>query len=282
MSSSPSQLPGHRTPDGPGRPPAAWLPFAVLGAVFFISQLFAAALFAVVRTAQPDLSATRPPDGFALAATLILELILVSAACIALFAVQGRVTPADFGLRRVDPRRALRIAAALYAAFWAVSILLVAAFGQPARQQVVQRLANQDSVEVLVAFAVLTCVLAPFAEEFFFRGFMFGVLARRLGPVPGALVVGVAFGLIHAPAPVVSLVALGCFGVALCAVFWRTRSVIPCMGLHALHNSISFAATKGFPWWGFLGLIAASVALVIALGTALAARSAPPAAVPAG
>jgi uncharacterized protein len=266
----------------PPRPPAAepaaaplWLPFAVLVGVFVVSQLFAVALFAVVRSADPGISATDPPDGFTIAATLVLELIFVTGAVVALSSVQGRVRPASFGVRRVAPGVALRTAAGAYAAFWAVAWLLLVIFGQPGDQEIVERLKDQDALSALVAFAVLTCVLAPLAEEFFFRGFMFTVLARRLGPVWGALIVGACFGLIHAPAPTLSLVVLGCFGVALCALYWRTGSIIPCMGLHAVHNSISFAATKSLPWWGFVGLMAASVGLVLALAWVAAARRAP-------
>ena len=128
-------------------------------------------------------------------------------------------------------------------------------------------------VPILAGYAVLTCMFAPFAEEFFFRGFMFTVLSRRVGPVWGALLVGVAFGLVHAPAPWLSLVVLGCFGVALCALYWRTQSIIPCMGLHALHNSISFAATKSLPWWGFAALMAVSVTAVVTVATGASRRA---------
>jgi uncharacterized protein len=269
--------PREGVPDPAGRGAPVWLPFAVLIAVFVISQLFAAALFAIVHGADPGISASDPPDGFTIAATLVLELIFVSGAVVALSASQGRVRPADFGLRRVDPRMAVGAAATIYIAFWIVAWILLLAFGQPAEQEIVERLKDQDAVAALAAFAVLTCVLAPLAEEFFFRGFMFGVLARRIGPVWGALVTGGAFGLIHAPAPWLSLVVLGCFGAALCALYWRTQSIIPCMGLHALHNSISFAATKSLPWWGFAALMAASVAVVVTVATATAAR--PPRAV---
>jgi membrane protease YdiL (CAAX protease family) len=259
-----------------------WLPFAVLLAVFFVSQLFAVALFAIVSSADPGISASDPPDGFTIGATFLLEATLVAGACAALTASQGRIRPEDFGLRRVDVRRALRVGAAVYGVFWLTAGVLLAIFGEPAEQEIVERLRGQDAVSALVGFALLTCVLAPLAEEFFFRGFMFTVLARRLGPVPGALVVGAAFGLIHAPAPWLSLLVLGCFGVALCALYWRTGSIIPCMALHALHNSISFAATKALPWWGFVGLIGASVVVVLAVASAVSSRPSPaPAASPA-
>ena len=48
-------------------------------------------------------------------------------------------------------------------------------FGKPEDQDIVTDLKAEDSVLVLVGFGVMTCVLAPLAEEFFFRGFLFSV-----------------------------------------------------------------------------------------------------------
>ena len=53
---------------------------------------------------------------------------------------------------------------------------------------------------MLIAWGVLICVLAPVVEELFFRGFMFTVFARGSGVAWAALLVGVVFGLGHAPA----------------------------------------------------------------------------------
>jgi len=118
-------------------------------------------------------------------------------------------------------------------------------------------------------------VMAPLAEEFFFRGFMFTTFARRLGPAWATVIVATVFGLVHAPgSPLLGVVVLGVFGAALCILCWRLRSIVPGMALHALHNSISFAATKSFPGWGLLLLAAAAVGLVLAIAIAVA-RPAP-------
>ena len=70
------------------------------------------------------------------------------------------------------------------------------------------------------------------------------------------------------------MLVLSLFGVALCLVLWRTASLIPCIMLHAFHNSISFGFTKELPWWGFLLLIAVSVTTTLALSL-LALRAVP-------
>ena len=49
---------------------------------------------------------------------------------------------------------------------------------------------------LVAAFAV---TLGPLMEELFFRGFLYPVLARRVGAVWGILITGLLFGLIHSP-----------------------------------------------------------------------------------
>jgi CAAX protease family protein len=264
----------------PATQPAAvpvWVPFAVLAAVIVVIGIFGAAAIGVLAAADSTIKPADPPDWVTIALTVVQDAAFVTAAWIAVRVARGGARARDFGLRKVAPRPAALWAIGLYAAFWAVAIVLLQIFGQPPDQDIVTELKRQDSFAILAGYAALTCMFAPFAEEFFFRGFMFTVLARRLGPVWGALLVGAVFGLVHAPgAPVLGIAVLAVFGVALCALYARTGSIIPCMALHATHNSISFASTKSLPAWGFLGLAALSVGVVVAVATA-AARPASPA-----
>jgi CAAX protease family protein len=82
--------------------------------------------------------------------------------------------------------------------------------------------------------AIVVCVMAPFAEELIFRGFIYG-WAKRAMPVPLAIVVaGAIFGAAHQ----VSLLFIPLFavGVVLALVFQGSRSVFPGMLTHALFN----------------------------------------------
>ncbi|MDX6672313.1 MAG: hypothetical protein QOI91_2676, partial [Solirubrobacteraceae bacterium] len=72
----------------------------------------------------------------------------------------------------------------------------------------------------------------------------------------------------------IQLIALGAFGVGLCLLFWRTQSIIPCMALHALNNSITFGATKELDGGLFAAVVVLSVGTVVAGATAVSARSA--------
>ena len=89
-------------------------------------------------------------------------------------------------------------------AFNAVALLLAEIFGQPKEQTLVDDIRAEDALPVVIAWGVLVCVLAPFVEEVFFRGFMFTVFARRMGVAWAALLDGVVFGIGHASGTVAS------------------------------------------------------------------------------
>jgi membrane protease YdiL (CAAX protease family) len=50
----------------------------------------------------------------------------------------------------------------------------------------------------IVLFGVLGVLLAPLVEETIFRGFLYPVIARRLGVAAGIAITGTLFGLMHA------------------------------------------------------------------------------------
>jgi membrane protease YdiL (CAAX protease family) len=266
-----------RPPEGP--PPAdprripLWAPFAVMGIVFIVVGTFYAAIVGIAASLDGSIDTKHPPESLTLAVTVVQDAFLLLAAVLTLKVALGRVRPADLGLRRVaDWRRAALAATALYALYWLISGLLSQLFGPQPDQQIVEDLKTEDSLGILLGFAVLTCVVAPICEEIFFRGFVFMTFARRLGPRWGALIAGGIFGLIHAPNPVLGLIALAVLGVCLCALYWRTQSIIPCMALHALNNSISFGYTKSLDAGLYVLLVVGSVVLVVALATAVSSR----------
>lgn len=252
-----------------------WVPFVALVAVLFLISLVGAAVYGIVAATDPAIDDTDDlPVGVTQTLTVVQDVVFVAVGWIAVRLALGRAPRERFGLVRV--RRfwdAVGWAAVAYALFWAVAIALTQVFGEPDEQALVTDLEEEQALGILVVWALLICVAAPIVEEFFFRGFMFTVFARRLGPVWGALTCGVVFGLGHAPADTIQLVALGAFGVGLCLLYWRTKSIIPCMALHALNNSITYGVTKDLEPALFGGLVVASVGTVIAAGVAVSERA---------
>jgi membrane protease YdiL (CAAX protease family) len=101
--------------------------------------------------------------------------------------------------------------------------------------------------------SLIAVTLGPLMEELFFRGFMYPVIARRIGVFWGIALTALPFGLIHLPqygwawgaALVVCLV-----GVACGAVRAATKSVAASFLVHAGYNGaqmvIAVVMTHGF------------------------------------
>jgi hypothetical protein len=94
------------------------------------------------------------------------------------------------------------------------------------------------------AFAFLAIAFAPFMEELFFRGFLYPVLARRLGVVAGVVLTALPFALIHEPeykawGPVLIIFLVG---VVLTLVRAKMKSVGASFIVHSIYNGIPVVA----------------------------------------
>jgi hypothetical protein len=124
----------------------------------------------------------------------------------------------------------------------------VSALGVQERENVAVDLGTRDSALAFAGAGFLVCVVAPVAEELFFRGFVFGGL-RRHGFWPAAIVSGAVFGLAHVlGSPLGFIVPLAFLGMVLAFLYERTGSLYPPMALHALNNSIAFGVSDGRAW----------------------------------
>jgi membrane protease YdiL (CAAX protease family) len=80
-------------------------------------------------------------------------------------------------------------------------------------------------------------IMAPIWEEIMFRGLLFPALAKVLGgPVRGAIASSFMFAAIHpqGPAGIIPIMAIG---LMTCAITYHTKSLIPNMIFHCVHNS---------------------------------------------
>jgi CAAX protease family protein len=90
----------------------------------------------------------------------------------------------------------------------------------------------------LAAFAVI--VVAPFAEELFFRGFLYQALRRWRGVTQAILLSAAIFAISHgAPLLFVGIFPLG---IILAYVFQRRDSLVTTITAHMAYNTIGFIA----------------------------------------
>jgi len=237
----------------------------------------------VVGQAAGGSTLSHPSPAVSIVSDVVADLAFVLAA-IYFSSLRGRSRPVDFGFRRTRAGRAVGLvvlaAVSYYVLTWAYALVL----SLHGKDRLPSELGVAHSTAALVGAAVFVCVIAPMAEEFFFRGFLFGVLARwrirmfgrEAGVWIAALVVGILFGLAHTgSASPQYLVPLGFLGFVLCLVRWRTRSLYPCMALHSFNNSLALGVNELH--WGagaILALIAGALLVIGLLTAPLAARPA--------
>jgi hypothetical protein len=288
-------LPPSAEPSAPPQPPADARPWRALLAVpialtAVVAGTVALPIADVVRTALTDtpvhgdglagVAAHGAPPALTLAATFVQDLaLIVGSVLVAAAALGGRLRPDALGLR--PPARVGRAAGLVlggYLLFVAVAAGWTSALGITDRENVAIDLGTRDSPVVLVLAALLVCVMAPLAEEVFFRGFLFGALRKRGVPL-AALVSGLCFGLAHvASSPIGFLVPLALLGVILALLYERTGSLYPSIALHCLNNAVAFGVADGRGWLVPAALAGAGLVLAFTLRTAarqLLVRSGP-------
>ncbi|HKQ62662.1 MAG TPA: CPBP family intramembrane glutamic endopeptidase, partial [Candidatus Polarisedimenticolaceae bacterium] len=113
--------------------------------------------------------------------------------------------------------------------------LLLQLAGVPVEEQawVQELLGKPGALLRLVPWLVL---VGPFAEEVFFRGYVFRFAAQRGGVGAGYAISSILFGLVHLNlSGFFVYVAIGC---VLAAVYRRSESLIAPITAHTLYNSI--------------------------------------------
>jgi membrane protease YdiL (CAAX protease family) len=173
---------------------------------------------------------------FLLIATLAQDTAFVLTA-IFLTAEGGPVTPATFGFRRVGIRLALKSMVIAFIAYYALSLVYNVLFGPPC-ERLPDELGVHDSALLAIVAGTFVIGIAPFAEELFFRGFLFQSLRASWGVWLAAPASGLIFGAVHFEPD--KLVPLAILGIALAYVFHRTQSLWPCIAIHAINNTLAF------------------------------------------
>jgi uncharacterized protein len=175
--------------------------------------------------------------GFIIVGTVVQDAVMIAAAYF-LTADLGSPTPRTFGLRPFRSSALGWVFAAFVTYLTLTSIYTVLV--DPPSEQLPSGLEDADK-DVLLALAtgMLLVVVAPFAEELFFRGFLYQSFRNSFGVLPGALLSALIFGAIHFE--FFKLVQLAILGVILALLFEKTGSLWPPIILHAVNNALAFA-----------------------------------------
>ena len=145
------------------------------------------------------------------------------------------------GLSRTSPRRAISTGIILLLAAWPLIVVAEAitqgAFGSgSSKQEIVDLFNSSRTIGQRVIIIVLAVVVAPIAEEFLFRFFIYGVLRRYFGVAVGLTFNSLLFAAAHThlPSAVPLFVLASCFTLA----YEWSGSILVSMSMHALFNSV--------------------------------------------
>ena len=188
---------------------------------------------------------------FVIIGTLAQTLALGSAAVF----LAGRVAKPKawhFGFRRTRFWPALGWAALGILAFYVVTAAYSPLVPDDVQQEVTDDLGADEGTLGLITAGVMVMVVAPLAEEFFFRGFFYRALRSRFSVAAAAITDGLLFGVIHynfeGADALLLLPPLALLGVIFCLVYEKTGSLFPVIGMHAFNNSVAYAAQADDGW----------------------------------
>lgn len=266
LTSAPPDLP--ERPEGVERAPQwpAW--FAVAGfAVGITGTLLLVGIGGAILGIDGKGSET---PAFVVLATFVQAAVFVATA--ALFAgFVSRPRPWHFGLRGTRLWRALGWAAGGIVAFYVVTAVYSALVPTDAKQGVTEDLGADDGTLGLIVAGLMVMIVAPVAEEIFFRGFFFRALRSRFTIVGAAAIDGLLFGTIHYSGDgadgLLLLPPLALLGFIFCIVYENTGSLFPVIGMHVFNNAVAFAAQVDGGWQ-----VSLAVAPLVLAACALAPR----------
>ena len=176
----------------------------------------------------------------------LLENLLFTVGLVLFIAVFLRLRGLDLsslgGFFRITFLRALSTGTVLIlAAYPLISIadaIIQRVFGSgSSKQSIVELFSGSRTIEQRMMIIVFAVVIAPMAEEFLFRFFLYGVLKRYFGRFLGVTVNALLFAAAHTHLPSFApLFVLGsCFTIA----YEWSGSILVSMTMHALFNSLS-------------------------------------------
>lgn len=113
---------------------------------------------------------------------------------------------------------------------------LVIEYFQPdlAPQQIEEMLRSVKGLSEFTIIVIAAVVLAPLSEELFYRGMIYPLFRKHLGPGGGALLAGLVFGMAHWDPWRAIPLAIG--GAALCWIYEKSGSILVPIVAHGVWN----------------------------------------------
>ena len=196
---------------------------------------------AVSLSVPHDMTSIRSRD-LAWNAVLTIGLLLFIATCLRL---RGLNLSSLGGFTKIGFGRAVATGAILMLSAYPLVLLasaLTQSFlrGVPEKQGIVELFNASSTLERRILIILLAVTIAPIAEEFFFRFFLYGVMRRYFGYGVALLINALLFAALHVHLP--SLAPLFVLGICFTIAYEWTGSILVPMTMHAIFNAVALTA----------------------------------------
>ena len=200
-----------------------------------------------------------------LGALALLLLIVVQdaayvAAAVGFGYLRGRPRAWHFGLRATAARRTVLITIAATVLILGFELGFAELVGIDDSDT--DELGTDEGFVPALAFSLAAIVVAPVAEEFFFRAFFYRALRNRLRVWSACLITSMVFAALHlqyVATPLV-FVIIAVFAVGTCLVYEATGSLFAVISIHAIFNTLATAGTDA----GYAVPISVGAAVLVA------------------
>jgi membrane protease YdiL (CAAX protease family) len=97
---------------------------------------------------------------------------------------------------------------------------------------------------------VLITIIGPVFEEILFRGTITRIVLNHYSPTKAIFISALLFGVIHINP--VQVLGAGLIGLLLAWIYYKTASLLPCLLIHCINNSLSVFLGKIYPGANYL------------------------------
>jgi membrane protease YdiL (CAAX protease family) len=198
-------------------------------------------LLNVLASASHNVTSMRSRD---LAANAIFTIGLLLFIAVFLY-LRGLNLSSLGGFSKIGFGRAVATGAVLMLAAYPLVLLAEAVtqnflHGVSDKQGIVELFNASTTLKQRILIILLAVTVAPIAEEFFFRFFLYGVMKRYFGYGVGLVINALLFAAVHAHLP--SFAPLFVLGICFTIAYEWTGSILVSMTMHALFNALALTA----------------------------------------
>lgn len=214
--------------------------------IVFILELVLFILFKLFGV-QDLIKVISPESGMRALSLFLIYLAQVAAMIIPLWYIAVKKKHAvlgDFGFRYIKPFKAILWVVGGYIFYIGLGTLVILLFYEIGigalgfePQKPVFEIFGDNIFGIIIA-GLIALVIAPFAEEIFFRGFMLQTIAKNISPAWGVVLTAMIFASVHFEFQ--SIMPLLILSLVLNILFIKTKSIWPGIIFHIFNNTAAF------------------------------------------